>query len=77
MPPAATEQTTITFTGVSVGETSVIIGGVKYNIHVLPEDLAKVTPLKLEYWSSNAPVSTVSGCETEPRTNTKSETYTA
>lgn len=75
--PAATEQTTITFTGVSVGETSVIIGGVKYNIHVLPEDLAKVTPLKLEYWITNAPVSTVSGCETEPRTNTKSETYTA
>lgn len=77
MTPAATEQTTITFTGVSVGETSVIIGGVKYNIHVLPEDLAKVTPLKLEYWITNAPVSTVSGCETEPRTNTKSETYTA
>lgn len=75
--PAAMEQTTITFTGVSVGETSVIIGGVKYNIHVLPEDLAKVTPLKLEYWITNAPVSTVSGCETEPRTNTKSETYTA
>lgn len=75
--PAATEQTTITFTGVSVGDTSVTIGGVKYNIHVLPEDLAKVTPLKLEYWITNAPVSTVSGCETEPRTNTKSETYTA
>lgn len=75
--PAATEQTTITFTGVSVGDTSVTIGDVKYNIHVLPEDLAKVTPLKLEYWITNAPVSTVSGCETEPRTNTKSETYTA
>lgn len=75
--PAATEQTTITFTGVSVGDTSVTIGGVKYNIHVLPEDLAKVTPLKLEYWITNAPVTTVSGCETESRTNTESKTYTA
>ena len=75
--PAATEQTTITFTGVSVGDTSVTIGGVKYNIHVLSENLAEVTPLKLEYWITNAPVSTVSGCEKESRTNTKNETYTA
>lgn len=75
--PAATEQTTITFTGVSEGETSVVIGGVKYNIHVLSEDLAKVTPLKLEYWITNAPVTTVSGCETESRTNTENKTYTA
>lgn len=71
------KQTTITFTGKSVGDTSVVIGGVKYNIHVTAEDLTKVTPLKLEYWITNAPVTTVSGCETEPRTNTKSETYTA
>ena len=75
--PAATEQTTITFTGVSEGETSVVIGGVKYNIHVLSEDLAKVTPLKLEYWITNAPVTTVSGCKTESRTNTGNKTYTA
>ena len=75
--PAATEQTTITFTGVSVGETSVVIGGVKYNIHVLSENLAEVTPLKLEYWITNAPVSTVSGCEKESRTNTENKTYTA
>lgn len=71
------KQTTITFTGKSVGDTSVTIGDVKYNIHVLPEDLAKVTPLKLEYWITNAPVSTVSGCETESRTNTENKTYTA
>lgn len=70
-------QTTITFTGKSVGDTSVTIGGVKYNIHVTAEDLTKVTPLKLEYWITNAPVSTVSGCETESRINTKNETYTA
>ena len=71
------KQTTITFTGKSVGDTSVTIGGVKYNIHVLSENLAEVTPLKLEYWITNAPVSTVSGCEKESRTNTKNETYTA
>lgn len=70
-------QTTITFTGKSVGDTSVVIGGVKYNIHVTAEDLTKVTPLKLEYWITNAPVSTVSGCETESRINTESKTYTA
>lgn len=46
-------SSTITFTGKSAGDTSVTIGGVKYNIHVLPEDLAKVTPLKLEYWITN------------------------
>lgn len=73
--PAATEQTTITFTGVSVGETSVTIDGVKYNIHVLPEDLAKVTPLKLEYWITNASISSVPGCETTTRTNTEGKSY--
>lgn len=70
-------SSTITFAGKSVGDTSVTIGGVKYNIHVLSENLAEVTPLKLEYWITNAPVSTVSGCEKESRTNTKNETYTA
>lgn len=74
--PAATEQTTITFTGVSVGDTSVVIGGVKYNIHVTAEDLTKVTPLPLEYWITNAAISSVTGCETTTRTNKKSESYT-
>lgn len=74
--PAATEQTTITFTGVSVGDTSVTIGGVKYNIHVTAEDLTKVTPLPLEYWITNAAISSVTGCETTTRTNKKSESYT-
>lgn len=58
--PAATEQTTITFTGVSVGETSVVIGGVKYNIHVTAEDLTKVTPLTIEYWITNSRLTGVS-----------------
>lgn len=70
------EQTTITFTGKSVGDTSVTIGGVKYNIHVTAEDLTKVTPLPLEYWITNAAISSVTGCETTTRTNKKSESYT-
>lgn len=53
--PAKT-QTKITFKGVSVGQTSVTIGGVKYNINVIAEDLTKVTPLTIEYWITNAKV---------------------
>ena len=69
-------STTITFTGHKVGDTTVVIGGVTYKIHVIPEDLSKVTPLKLEYWITNAPISTVSDTY-DTRTNTKSESYKA
>ena len=48
------EQTTITFTGKSVGDTSVQIGDVTYKIHVVAEDLSKVTPLTIEYWITNS-----------------------
>ena len=51
--PAKT-QTKITFTGVAVGKTSVQIGDVTYNINVVKEDLTQVTPLKIEYWITNA-----------------------
>ena len=54
------KQTTITFTGKSVGDTSVTIGGVKYNIHVTAEDLTKVTPLTIEYWITNSRLTGVS-----------------
>ena len=50
------EQTTITFHGVAEGTTSVKIGDVTYKIHVVAEDLSKVTPLKIEYWSTNRQV---------------------
>lgn len=73
---SATNATQITFKGNAVGETSVIIGSVKYNIKVTAEDLSKVTPLKLEYWITNAPISTVSSTF-DTRTNTKSQTYKA
>lgn len=73
---AVPASTTITFAGKSAGDTSVVIGGVKYNIHVTTEDLTKVTPLPLEYWITNAAISSVTGCETTTRTNKKSESYT-
>lgn len=50
------EQTTITFTGKSVGDTSVQIGDVTYKIHVVAEDLSNVTPLTIEYWITNGRV---------------------
>ena len=69
-------STKITFKGLAVGDTSVQIGGVTYKIHVTAEDLSKVTPLKLEYWITNAPISTVSSTF-DTRTNTKSASYKA
>ena len=52
--PGTKAQTTITFTGKSVGDTSVKIGDVTYKIHVVAEDLSKVTPLTIEYWITNS-----------------------
>lgn len=48
------KETTLTFTGKSVGTTTVTIGDVKYNITVTAEDLSKVTPLTIEYWITNS-----------------------
>lgn len=72
------QQTEITFHGVAVGKTSVKIGGVNYQIHVTAEDLSKVTPLKLEYWITNAPIDSVTGADSESRDKVlKSEAYKA
>ena len=49
-------STTITFTGVHVGTTSVTIGDTEYTITVIPEDLSKVTPLTVEFWITNLKV---------------------
>lgn len=54
--PATPASTTITFEGKSVGTTHVIIGGTKYTINVVPEDLNNVTPLSIEYWITNGEV---------------------
>ena len=47
------DDTTISFTGKTVGETSVTIGNVTYKINVVAEDLTKVTPLEIQYWITN------------------------
>lgn len=74
--PETKAQTTITFTGKSVGDTSVKIGNVTYKIHVVAEDLPNVTPLKLEYWITNAPIDSVTGADSESRDKVlKSEAY--
>lgn len=49
-------SSTITFTGRSVGDTFVTIGGVKYNIHVTekaPDNALTDTSINLEYWITN------------------------
>ena len=49
-------STKITFKGLAKGDTSVQIGDVTYKIHVVAEDLSKVTPLTIEYWITNRQV---------------------
>lgn len=49
-------SSTITFTGKFVGDTSVVIDGVKYNIHVTekaPDNALTDTSINLEYWITN------------------------
>ena len=55
------KKTTLTFTGKSAGDTSVQIGDVTYQIHVVAEDLSKVTPLTIEYWITNRQVTANGG----------------
>ena len=53
---AVPASSTITFTGRSVGDTSVTIGGVKYNIHVTekaPDNALTDASINLEYWITN------------------------
>ena len=53
---AVPASSTITFTGRSVGTTSVTIDGVKYNIHVTekaPDNALTGTSINLEYWITN------------------------
>ena len=58
-----TYTSTITFTGKSVGTTSLEIGGVTYDITVIAEDLSKVTPLTVEYWITNKRVTANNGTQ--------------
>lgn len=50
------KETTLTFTGKAAGDTSVVIGVVKYNIHVTekaPNNALTDTSINLEYWITN------------------------
>ena len=47
------EQTTITFHGVKEGETTVVVGNVKYTIKVTKEDLSNVAALPVQLWITN------------------------
>lgn len=49
-------STTVTFNGLKVGTTYVTVGNTRYTIKVVAEDLSKVTPLTVEYWITNLPV---------------------
>lgn len=56
--------TTLTFAGHSVGDTSVKIGGVTYQIHVtkeLPADVLTADTITLEHWITNGRVAQQSG----------------
>lgn len=58
--PGTPASTTIKFTGINVGTTTVTIGNVEYTIIVTEEDLSAVT-LPVEYWITNRQVTANSG----------------
>lgn len=49
-------STTLTFTGIAVGDTYAIIDGVKYNIHVIPESLENAEDLPIQLWITNVSI---------------------
>lgn len=76
----ATNATKITFKGNAVGETSVIIGSVKYNIIVsdkAPNDALTADTITLEHWITNARVATTSGATGDDRNVQKISKTTA
>lgn len=64
----AKDETAITFTGLSVGDTTVTINGVLYTIHVVdeaPENALTAKSIDLEYWITNFEVYTGESTSTE------------
>lgn len=71
-------KSTITFKGLAVGNTTVKIGNVTYNITVTEQNLETVTPLSVEYWITNRPLKVRDDLKSETRTNKQdNKTYTA
>ena len=69
-PTSGGKETTLTFTGKSVGTTTVTIGDVKYNIIVsdkAPDDALTADTITLEHWITNARVATTSGATDDDR----------
>lgn len=76
----ATNATKITFKGNAVGETSVIIGSVKYNIIVsdkAPDDALTADTITLQHWITNARVAATSGATGDDRNVQKISKTTA
>mgnify|MGYP004471760325 CR=1 FL=1 len=74
------KETTLTFTGKSVGNTSVQIGNVKYNIIVsdkAPDDALTDDTITLEHWITNARVAAKSGATGNDRNVQKISKTTA
>lgn len=72
----AVSGTKMTVTGIATGDTYVIVGDTKYNIHVTEEDIEGADKAKLEFWITNAPITSVEDTKTEIRTTLKNEEYT-
>lgn len=69
--------TTLTFSGVAVGTTSVKIGDVTYTIHVtkeLPANALTADTITLEHWITNAKVTSESGGSNNLQTISKEST---
>lgn len=69
-PTSGGKETTLTFTGKSVGTTTVTIGDVKYNIIVsdkAPDDALTADTITLEHWITNARVAATSGATGDDR----------
>lgn len=54
---AVPASTTITFNGNTIGETTVVVGNIKYTIKVINEDLNSVSTLPIQLWITNSPIS--------------------
>ena len=74
------KETTLTFTGRSVGKTSVKIGDVTYNIIVsdkAPDDALTADTITLQHWITNARVAATSGATGDNRNVQKISKTTA
>lgn len=69
----ASGQTTLTFTGVAAGTTTVQVGDAKYTVNVVenaPSNAPAANTIKLEYWITNRPVTANNATSQTITTNT-------